>query len=78
MAESGWIQNREHFKKLGDNLYEFKRHQIRLLGDYRPGRRFLVALGVRKKKDEHYPKDLRAAAKILEAHDLREREESQK
>jgi hypothetical protein len=73
MADFGVITNREHFKKLDDHLFEFKRFQTRLLGDYRPGRQFVIAHGVRKQKDKLQPEDLRTASRILGEHDQRER-----
>src|SRR5262245_42836473 len=61
LATEGRVPNREKFKGLGakaSGLWEFKSHQIRFLGDFRPGARFVVALGLRKKQD-----DLREADK---------------
>lgn len=74
LADKGDIANREHFKNLGKSgggLWEFKRHQIRFLGDYRPGGRFVVAHGVRKKKDDLNPSDIKKALRILAEHDAR-------
>ncbi|HLX06714.1 MAG TPA: type II toxin-antitoxin system RelE/ParE family toxin [Thermoanaerobaculia bacterium] len=74
LADAGAIANREHFKCLGGrggNLWEFKRFQLRFLGDYRPGGRFLVAIGLRKKKDDLSDADIRKAARILAEHDQR-------
>ena len=72
LAESGRINNREHFKKLedlqGHAIWEFKRHQIRFLGSYGPGRQFLVAHGLEKKRDKHRPADLARTARILTEH----------
>jgi len=73
MSDFGFIRNDEHFKKLEEHLFEFKRFQIRILGDFRPGRQFVLAYGVRKQKDKHRPEDLRTAARILGEHDQRER-----
>lgn len=74
LADSGAIANREHFKclgKRGGNLWEFKRFQLRFLGDYRPGGRFLVVLGLRKKKDDLSDADIEKAERILAEHDQR-------
>jgi hypothetical protein len=74
LAETGDIASREHFKclgKRGSNLWEFKRFQLRFIGDYRPGGRFLVALGLRKKRDEISDSDIKKAARILAEHDQR-------
>lgn len=72
LADTGDIANREHFKSLGksgDNLWEFKRFQLRFLGDYRPGGRFVVALGLRKKTDDLKRSDIEKASRILAEHD---------
>lgn len=74
LAETGDIASREHFKclgKRGSNLWEFKRFQLRFIGDYRPGGRFLVALGLRKKRDQLDDSDIKKAARILAEHDQR-------
>lgn len=72
LAETGQIRNVEQFKKLGTvrgrALWEFKRFQLRFLGGFAGGRRFLVAHGLRKKKDRHSPRDLERAARILMEH----------
>jgi hypothetical protein len=76
LADTGDIANREHFKclgKLGDSLWEFKNFQLRFLGDYRPGGLFIVALGVRKKKDDHSETDIKKASRILAEHDAHAR-----
>lgn len=70
MAETGQIQNREKFKKVGD-LFEFKSFQIRFIGDFRVGRVFVVAHGVRKKRNELRPEDLARAQRILDEHDAK-------
>jgi mRNA-degrading endonuclease RelE of RelBE toxin-antitoxin system len=72
LADTGDIASREHFKSLGksgDNLWEFKRSQFRFLGDYRPGGRFVVALGLQKKKDDLNRSDIEKASRILAEHD---------
>lgn len=80
LADTGRIVNDEKFKNLGDraghegrHLYEFKSFQIRLIGDFRPGRRFIVAEGVRKKKDDLPKPAIQRALQVLAAHDSRER-----
>lgn len=71
LAEHGRITNKEQFKKLenrqGHAICEFKRHQIRLLGRF-AGKEFLVAHGLKKKKDKHRPADLDRTARILTEH----------
>lgn len=74
LAEFGVIHNHEKFKSLGpkaSGLFEFKSHQLRFLGDFRPGRQFVVALGVRKKKDNLDPADVSRAVRILTEHDAK-------
>ncbi len=72
LAEHGRINNREHFKKLenrdGHAIWEFKRHQIRFLGAYGPGRQFVVAHGLVKKQDKLRTADLARTARILTEH----------
>ncbi len=72
LAEFGKIINREKFKQLGDKagkeasgLFQFKSHQIRFIGDFRPGGRFIVAWGVRKKKDQLDKSDIQSALLVL-------------
>ena len=79
LADEGEISNRELFKSLGKQglgLWEFKRFQLRFLGDYRPGGRFLVAVGVRKKRDDLNDSDIDRARRILTEHDERVRLEA--
>lgn len=72
LAETGQIRNREKFQKLeGTELFEFKSFQLRFHGDFRPGRRFVVASGVRKKKQKADKSDLQVAARILKESDQR-------
>ena len=72
LAERGRINNTEQFKKLDDlrgrGVWEFKRHQVRFLGGFAPGRQFVVAHGLRKKRDKLRPADLERAARILTEH----------
>ena len=78
LAERGQIRNNEQFKKLGDRqghaIWEFKRYQLRFLGAFTSGSRFLVAHGLRKKKDKHRSADLDRAARILTEHMAQDRE----
>jgi hypothetical protein len=76
LASEGRVPNREKFKGLGvqgGGLWEFKSFQIRFLGDFRPGARFLVALGLRKKQDALRPADVQAAVRILAENDVIEK-----
>jgi hypothetical protein len=81
LADFGEISSREHFKNLGregERLWELKRHQLRFLGDFRSGNRFIVAHGLRKKRDDLDPADIARAKRILEEHDQREAQEARK
>jgi hypothetical protein len=76
LAAEGRIQNVEKFKALGaaaGGLFEFKSFQVRFLGDFRPGKRFLVAHGLRKKKDVLDVTDIQVALRILRENDQVER-----
>lgn len=76
LATEGRVPNREKFKGLGVQgmgQWEFKSHQVRFLGDFRPGARFVVALGLRKKQDSLRPADVQVAARIMAENDVVER-----
>ena len=66
------LQNREKFKFLddlrGERLFEFKSFQLRFLGAFRPGQRFIVAYALRKKQDNLPPSSLETAAATLKQH----------
>ena len=75
LATYGEIRTRERFKKLdtrhGVALWEFKSFQIRFIGAFLPNRRpreFVVAHGLRKKKDRHSAGDLERAVRIIKEH----------
>jgi hypothetical protein len=76
MANDGKIINREKFRALGQEygpigrgLFEFKAFQIRFLGAFRPGGKFVIARGLTKKKDKHDRPDLEATQKVLAEYD---------
>jgi len=46
-------------------IYEFKSFQLRFLGEFRPNREFVIAHGLRKKKDDLDDADLSRTAVIL-------------
>lgn len=81
LADFGKISHREKFRQLGEKagdkargLWEFKSFQIRFIGDFRPGKRFIVAHGLDNKKKDDLPRaDIEKAVRILEEHDSRER-----
>lgn len=76
LANRGRISSKEKFKKLADRrglaIWEFKRFQLRFLGGFAPGERFVVTHGLRKKRDELRPRELDRAARILREHFSRE------
>lgn len=81
LADFGRIENRVKFRQLGEKagpkargLWEFKSFQIRFIGDFRPGGRFIVAHGLNNKKKDDLPRsDIEKAVRILEEHDASER-----
>lgn len=75
LATMGEIRTRERFKKLenrrGWALWEFKSFQIRFIGAFMPERakrEFVVAHGLRKKKDRLGESDLERAVRIINEH----------
>lgn len=85
LADQGYISNGENFKQLGArakgearSFWEFKKHQLRFIGAYRPGRRFIVAHGLRKKKDDLRPSDIEKALRIMREHDEQEAKRERK
>ena len=72
LAEHGHVSSRERFKKLGDfqglALWEIKSFQLRLIGAYSSTGEFVVAHGLRKKRDQHRRSDLEVAVRILNNH----------
>lgn len=76
LAEVGRFSNTEKFKQLGEHagkhgkgLWEFKSFQLRFLGDFRPGCRFILAQGVRKKQDDLRKSDIEKAIHVLDVWD---------
>jgi Gp49-like protein DUF891 len=72
LAETGRIPNSDRFKSLGPTgagLFEFRIFQVRFLGDFRPGKRFVVASGLRKKRDKLDRGDIQVAARIMQEND---------
>lgn len=77
LADFGVIANREKFKSLGKrgaDLFEFKSFQDRFIGNFRPGKRFLIAAYTRKKKDKLDPTVIKRAVEVLAANDKWEKE----
>ncbi|HXJ14016.1 MAG TPA: type II toxin-antitoxin system RelE/ParE family toxin [Candidatus Limnocylindrales bacterium] len=80
LAETRRVENREHFKKVeATNLWEFKSHQIRLLGGYLDDGRFALAHGIKKKQDRLKSSDIQVAEEILRefVHGEKERKRNQ-
>jgi hypothetical protein len=76
LADTGYIASREKFKQLGPkagprgrHLWEFKSFQLRFIGDFRPGRIFVIAHGTRKKTDNLNQVDIDKAVRVLAEHD---------
>jgi len=65
MCDHGAIHNREQFKKVEGRIWEFKKHQIRILC-YQSGRDWVLTHGLRKKKDKLPPKEIERANRIME------------
>jgi hypothetical protein len=51
MGDAGRISNRENFKKIENDLWEFKSFQVRMPCFFRPGKILVVTHGFRKKGD---------------------------
>jgi Phage derived protein Gp49-like (DUF891) len=62
-SEYGLINNREKFKKIADDLFEFKSFQIRIFC-YITGRQLVITHGVKKKRDDLNPADIDRARRI--------------
>ena len=63
LGDHGSIHNAEQFKKVegSDGIWEFKRHQIRVLCFFTPNRQVILLFGLRKKKDKHSRQDIERA-----------------
>ncbi|HKV23944.1 MAG TPA: type II toxin-antitoxin system RelE/ParE family toxin [Candidatus Acidoferrum sp.] len=74
LADDGLVANEERFKKVEGtkDLWEFKLHQVRILGFYMPGARFVLAHGLRKKKDRLSKSDIEVAETIRREHIARQ------
>lgn len=71
-AEHGPPRNEQKFKKLSDDLFEFKSFQIRIFCAFRGKSILVLTHGIKKKKDRHDQKDLQKAREILAMLDERE------
>lgn len=73
LADTGRISNIQKFKSVEPGLWEFKSFQLRFLGDFRPGKRFVVATGLRKKRDALDKVDIATAHRVLAENDAVEK-----
>jgi Phage derived protein Gp49-like (DUF891) len=64
LAQDGRVSNREHFKKVKDELWEFKSYQVRLIGFFLTSGAFALAYGIRKKQDRLSKADVKTAEEI--------------
>ena len=63
-ANHGPPKNREKFRNLGDEIYEFKTTRIRLLCFFQPGRLIVCTHGVAKPKKRELTKEKKVAVSI--------------
>ena len=67
MADHGTVPNREQFKKVEGEIFEFKKHQIRVFC-FRTGDHWLLTNGYKKKKDRLDPGEVKRAKRIMAEH----------
>jgi phage-related protein len=74
LADDGRVDNRERFKKVEgtEELFEFKSHQVRILGFFLRGGRFVLTHGLRKKQDKLPKSEIKVAEAIRAEHIKRE------
>jgi len=66
IGDTGQISNREQFKSIGPNLFEFKCHRYRLFCVFLKDREVLLTHGCEKKKDRLDSTELDRARRIHE------------
>ncbi len=71
-ADNGPPRNREKFKQLEKDLFEFKSYQIRIFCAFRGKSMLVLTHGIKKKKDKHDKKDMQRAHDILNLLDKNE------
>ena len=64
LGDTGRISNPEQFSKFGDDFWEFKAFQVRMICYFLPGRRVVVTHGFAKKKDAFDKREIRRAEAI--------------
>lgn len=67
MADYGTVPNREQFKPVRGEIFEFKKHQIRVFC-FRRENRWLLTNGYRKKRDRIAPAEIDRAIRIMHEH----------
>lgn len=65
LGDHGRISNPEKFKKLQDDLREFKSFQIRMICAFCPGKTVVISHGFMKKSAKTPPGEMDRAARIL-------------
>ncbi len=75
LADTGKIFNREQFKLVDGNIFEFKRFQVRV-GCFQVGSRWLLTHGFIKKQDRWPEAELERANRIRNEHVERERKQA--
>ena len=75
LGDTGRIASREHYKKIDGNLWEFKRHQIRMPCFYASGRQLVITHGFMKKSAYIPPEEIKRANRILTEDVAREQRE---
>lgn len=71
MANTGQIHNREQFKKIEGDLFEFKRHQTRV-GCFRDGNVWFLTHGFKKKRNKWKRSDVERGIRIMQEHRQRQ------
>lgn len=77
IAGSGKISNEQHFRKLRDDIWEFKRDSNRILC-FQMGRRWLLTHHYLKQRDKCPPKEIDRAIRIKNEHIQAELKENKK
>lgn len=74
MAEHGRVPNREQFKPVGGEIFEFKKHQVRVFC-FRKENRWLLTNGYKKKTARLNQNEIARAERIMTEHLDREKPE---
>jgi len=71
MADTGEIRNREQYKKVEGDIWEFKRHQVRVMC-FQVRKRVILTHGFRKKANRTPRSEIERAKRIRAEHLRRE------